>query len=215
METLKINSTNKRPEIPRGGIRALDHVRLCPIYQTMLDNAALSCLGSAPWRNRKQAELRELLALAQISGRMEVKEIDIRESLRAILLLEVPVPQIPDQSGQLQITNEAIIGLIYREEALERPQPGYSFIQILAPRHIWHANVGPIERGQPLCLGPYLPAAIPVKEIVLMTYGAVSMQTVMIDERDSAGVLNPDASRWWQLNLKKIPLTSEPFIRIV
>jgi len=41
----------------------------------------------------------------------------------------------------------------------------------------------------------------------------LSMQTVMIDERDSAGVLNSAAAKWWQQNLNRIPLTREPFIR--
>lgn len=215
MKISKINLKIKRPEIPKGGLRALDQVNLCPRYQTMLDNAVPTCLGSPPWRSRKQVETRELFALSQISGRMVVKEIDIREALRAILLLEVPVPQLPNHNGELQVANEAIIGLIYREEAVEQPQPGYSYLKILAPRGIWHANVGPNKRGQPLCLGLSLPAAIPIKEIILMAYGALSMQTVMYDEQDSAGVLNPDAARWWQLNLSKIPLTREPFIRFV
>jgi hypothetical protein len=215
MKNSKINLKIKRPITPKGGLRSLEQVELFSKPQKMLDKAVLNCFGSAPWRYRKQAEARDLFALGQISGRMEVKEIDIREALRAILLLEVPVPQIPGQNGQLQIANQVIIGLKYREEAIGQPQPGYSFVQILAPRNIWHANVGPVEHGQPLCLASSLPASIPVKEIVLMVYGALSMQTVMIDERDSAGVMNPDAARWWQLNLDKMPLTQEPFIRII
>jgi hypothetical protein len=50
-------------------------------------------------------------------------------------------------------------------------------------------------------------------EIVVMTYGALTMQSVMIDEQDSAGVLNRDAAHWWQQNLWRIPLSREPFIR--
>jgi hypothetical protein len=38
------------------------------------------------------------------------------------------------------------------------------------------------------------------------------MQTLKIDERDAAGVLNPQAARWWQQNTDRIPLTSVPFL---
>jgi hypothetical protein len=65
---------------------------------------------------------------------------------------------------------------------------------------------------QPLCLGARLPAGIRVKELVLMAYGALSMQTVMIDELDPAGVLNPVAARWWQANTDRIPLSRAAFL---
>ena len=58
-----------------------------------------------------------------------------------------------------------------------------------------------------------LPAGIPLKEIILMTYGALTMQTTQLDILDSAGVLNPFAADWWQRNTNRIPLSREPFLR--
>ena len=199
--------------IPDGGVMALEEVNLCDRYERMLAEAILSCSGPAFWRHRKKAESRSLLALAQVSGRMVVHELDLAEALRAVIGMETPVPCRPDESGQLRIAREALIGLKYPEEAVRLPAPGYAFAGILLPRDVWHANVGWPKDGQPICLGQSMPAAIPLNEIVMLIYGALSLQTVMIDERDAAGVMRADAARWWQQNLDRIPLTREPFIR--
>ena len=92
------------------------------------------------------------------------------------------------------------------------PQPGYAFVRILLPRPVWHSNVSP-DLNQVLCLGPRLPAGIPLKEIILMTFGALTMQTTQLDLLDPAGVLNPAAADWWQRNTSRIPLSREPFLR--
>jgi len=212
--------------VPEGGVAALDEVVLSKWHERMLARAAGGCNGPAAWRNRKLAEARDLLALAQISGRMTVGEIDLRESLRALVRLRVPVPLEPDEAGRLRLADQAVLGVTYRQEAVRLPQPGFSFVQLLAPPFdlrprdprppgVWHANVGRREHGQPVCLGETLDAGIPVKEIILLTYGALSMQsvTVMIDEQDSAGVMNHRAARWWQQNVDRIPLSREPFVR--
>jgi hypothetical protein len=144
---------------------------------------------------------------------MDVKEIDLGGTFRAVFVLEAPVMLKPTSSEEPHLDHTAIIGLSYRREAVTTDQPGTSFVSILAPDNLWYANVGPVSKGQPLCLGLFLPAGIPIKELVLMTWGALCMQTTMIDEQDSAGVLNRDAARWWQQNLDRIPLTRDPFIR--
>ena len=66
--------------------------------------------------------------------------------------------------------------------------------------------------GQVLCLGLSLPAGIRVTDLVILAYGALSMQTIQLDEGDSAGVLNPAAAAWWQLNRRLIPLSRDSFI---
>ena len=215
-EAPKITLKEIQPVVPDGGVGALDKVQLSKWHERMLDRAMAGCNGPAAWRNRKRAEARDLLALAQISGRMTVGEIDLGESLRALVRIRVPVPLEPDDTGHLRLADQAVLGLTYRQEAIRAPQPGYSFVQLLAPpAGVWHANVGRREHGQPVCLGQTLDAGIPVREIILLTYGALSMQSVlvMIDERDSAGVMNFRAARWWQQNLDKIPLSREPFVR--
>ena len=106
---------------------------------------------------------------------------------------------------------QAVLGLTYPQEALRQALPGYSFLQVLAPGDVWHANVafGPVR---PLCLGAALPANVRVKELVLMAYGALSMQTVQIDEQDAAGVMNAAAALWWQQNTARAPLSRAPFL---
>jgi hypothetical protein len=210
---MKIRLTPLKRFVPQGGLSALNEVQLCSRYQAMLDQAMRSCYGPASWRRRKEAEARDLLALAQISGRASVAELDVAETLRALVFLEVPVPCRSAIADRIEISPEAVLGLTYPEAAISLPQPGFAFVQLRAPVRVWHANVGPPELGQPLCLGTRLPTGIPLNEILVMSYGALSMQSVMIDEKDAAGVLNPDAARWWQQNLHRIPLSREPFIR--
>jgi len=208
---MKMTETRTQP--PAGGLAALDQVELTDDYRKMLATAMASCGGPAPWRNNKKSNARDLLAMAQISGRTVVRELDLAEMLRALIYIDAPVPCTPDSEDQLQVAPGVLLGITYPQEALVLPQPGYSFVQVLLPRGIWHANAGDIEHGQPLCLGVKLPSAIPVSEIVLMSYGALTMQSVSLDERGYAGVLNAEAARWWQQNRHRIPLTAEPFIR--
>jgi hypothetical protein len=89
--------------------------------------------------------------------------------------------------------------------------PGSSFIQILEPRGVWHANVHPAE--QVLCLGVVLPRNVPARELVLMAYDALGMITRQVDEADEAGVLNVEAARWWAQNLHQTPLATTPFLK--
>ena len=197
--------------VPADGLSALEKIQLGPANRQMLDSSNQTCSGPAVWRNRKFAEAHDLLALSEIASRFKIEYLDLRESLRALVVMRVPTPCLPDLDGNLHITPHTRLGLTYSEEALRLPMPGFAFVEILHPLNVWHANVYS-EGPQRLCLGAQLPAGIQVKDIILMTYGALSMQTVMIDEWDAAGVLNPDAARWWQQNTHRIPLSKEAFI---
>jgi hypothetical protein len=200
-----------RPEVPPGGLAALASVALSAEAQRVLDEAMKGSGGPPVWRCRKQAEARELLALAQVAPRLKVGWIDLTADLRALLFLRVPVPCRAAAAGDLVVVPQAVLGLTYPQEALRQPLPGYSFLQVLAPGDVWHANVafGPVR---PLCLGAALPANVRVKELVLMAYGALSMQTVQIDDQDAAGVMSPAAARWWQQNAALAPLSRAPFL---
>ena len=198
------------PTPPRG-LAALAEVKLGASGRQLLDSAGRTCGGPKAWQNRKRAEAYDLLALAQIASRFTVEFLDLRESLRAVATLQAPVPCLPDADGNLRIAPRALLGIRYPEEALRIPLPGFSFVEILEPTGVWHANAS-AESVQMLCLGAQLPAGIQLKEIVLMTYGALVMATVMIDELDPAGVLNPEAARWWQHNIKRAPLTRASFL---
>jgi hypothetical protein len=184
---------------------------LLPNFQAWLDRLAATATGPVVWRMRKVAEARDLLALSQRANRLRIQELDLRESLRALLHLRVPVACRPGADGELVVGREVLLGLTYPQQAICQQLPGYAFFQILAPHHVWHANVSP-DPVQALCLGTKLPAGIRVLELVLMAYGALSMQTVQIDERDAAGVLHAEAALWWQRNMHRIPLSRAPFL---
>jgi hypothetical protein len=194
------------------GLSALPGLALDAYHHGIWDSASKVCGGPAACRQRMLAEAHDLLAMAQVSGRLLVHWLDLSCGLRAKVELEVPVPCLPGASGSLQLAPRALLGLMYPQETMFVSLPGYSFVRILMPRPVWHSNVTP-DHNQALCLGPRLPAGIPLREIVLMTYGALTMQTTQLDLLDPAGVLNPAAADWWQHNSNLIPLTREPFLR--
>jgi len=192
-------------------LSSLSQVDLSPRHAVMFAAAQKTCGGNKTWRYRKLAEVREIFALAQIS-RLQVIWLDLAADLRVELLMRVTVPLMPKPGGALTLAETARLGLIYREECLLLPQPGYSFVQILAPHPVWHPNVSP-DPAQVLCLGPKLAAGIPVRELLLMIYGALTMQNTQLDPADSAGVLCPASAEYFQCNLNLIPLSREPFLR--
>lgn len=212
MKTTRIKITPIETGIVHGGLTALAKVPLCPLYTQLLEAALKTSTGPSWWRCRKEIEARELLALTQISGRAIVRELDLTESIRAIIHAEFPVPRLPEGADAIEVANEVILGIRYSETAVRSPQPGFAFVQVLHPDHVWLANVA-AGHIQPLCLGATIPAAIPLRDLLIMSFGALTMQTIMIDETDSAGVLNAPAAKWWQRNLHLIPLCKEPFIR--
>ena len=190
----------------------LHEMPLFGYHQAILESAQKICAGPAACRHRLIAEAHDLLALAQLSGRLHVHWLDLSAGLRAKVELEVPVPCLPNPAGPLQVAPRALLGVIYPQEAMLMPQPGFAFIRILQPRPVWHSNVSP-DQNQVLCLGPQLPAGMPLREIILMTYGALTLQTTQLDLHDPAGVLNPAAAEWWQRSTELIPLTRQPFLR--
>ena len=195
------------------GLRNLHKVVLGDRNQRLLELSSATAGGSVVWRNRKLAEARDLLALAEIAppGRMWVQSLDLQVDLHAIVLIRCPVPLRPDATGALVLADRAVLGIVYPEAAIQRPLPGYAFVQVLSPQGIFHPNVA-VELGQPVCLGPQLPRSIRVKELVLLTYSALALQAVTIDEWDPAGVLNIEACRFWQAHLYRVPLSSTPFL---
>ncbi len=196
---------------PVGTLSRLSVVPLAPRQAALLAAAEAGTGGSAVWRGRKRAEALDLCRLVELSGRLGILGVDLSVDLRADLLLKVPVPCLPDPQGPLKVADAAHLGVVYREAALIMPQPGYSFVQILAPHPVWHPNVSP-DPAQILCLGPSVPAGIPLREIILMTYGALTMMSLQLDPADAAGVLNPAAAEWFQRNPGLIPLSRDPFV---
>ncbi|MHC4220012.1 MAG: hypothetical protein ACYSU7_16330 [Planctomycetota bacterium] len=195
---------------PATGLAALDQVEL-----SAEDSASARATGGGTWLTRKLHEARQFLALAQVAGpqRMDVRLLDLRDELRAVFRLTVPVAMTPAIDGALRVADEAVLGLMYPEIGLSTPMPGFLPVCLLSPpADAWYANVGTVN-GQRLCLGASLPAGIPVTELVLLSYGLLSMQSVMLDPDDSAGVMNPEAAVWWQGRIDLLPLSSEAFLK--
>jgi hypothetical protein len=200
-----------RSSSSRPGLTGLSSTTLAPRGAAALAALTAGAGGGASFRARKVAEAHELLALEQIGERLEILRLDIADELRALLRLRVPVPcRAPDEDG-LVVAHEAVLGLLWPEELLRRPLPGTAVLQILAPRHVWLPAVS-YDARQVLCLGTSILPGTPVRELVLAAYAALSMQAVVIDERDPAGVLNRAATTWWQSNTACIPLSREPFL---
>jgi len=201
------------PAPPAAGLAALGEVKLSPAAEQRLAHVRATAGGPAAWRLRKAAEARDLFALAEISGRLEIEWFDASTDLRMAVLLRAPVPvRGPQPDAPLEIGSFVRLGLTYRQEVMTLPQAGFSFVQILAPRGVWHPNVSR-DDIQAVCLGPHLPISIPLREILLLTYhGALTMEGVQFSASDPAGVLNPAASDWWQQNVHRLPLSREPFI---
>ena len=205
------------PTTPLPGLSGLGQVKLDPRYQELYEAAKSTCAGPAPWAARKLREVCDLMALAQVSQRIDLQWLDLRDDFRVVFHLRVPVATRPDPHGDIVIRNYATIGLTYRAEAARLPQPGYSFVHLLAPASAWYANIprglGPLpDFGNPICLGTTLPAGSRVRELVVLTYLSLSMQTTQINPADSAGLFRPEVARFWQHNLNRIPLSRTPFI---
>ena len=189
----------------------LSAVPLSPLLQSRLDLARPHCGGARVWRERKLAEARDLFALEQISNRVRLLALDLSGDLRVRLALRAPVPCLPDPAQPLVVEPCALLELRYPEEAVYQPQAGFSFVQVAQPRALWLPNAS-FDVYQVICLGPVLPASIPVKEILLLVYGALCLTTVTLDPADAAGTLNPAACEWWMQNASRIPLSREPFL---
>lgn len=200
------------PRPPGGGLSGLEGVPLGFNRERFLEAAVTGSGGSPAWRNRKCAEARELLALSRLAPkRMNVEQLDLSESLRAVIHLRAPVPTRRPGRDELVILPDVLLGLQYRQQALLTPQAGASFIQILEPEGVFLAQV---PAGPPfcLCLAPTLPPGIPCKELILLSYAALTLQTFQIDIAHPAGVFNPAAALFWQKNSGRIPLTHEAFL---
>jgi hypothetical protein len=194
------------------GLSDLDRVPLLPKQEEKLRLLRETALGTPVWRARKEAEARDLLALERIADRMVVLALDAVTELRALVRLRAPVPRMPPEAPDLVVADEVDLAFLYPEEILRGPLPGYAIVEILVPRNVHHANVASRGPSQRLCLGANVPRGYPLREAVLASFAALTLQSVMVDELDPAGVMNSEAARWWQANAGRIPLTTTPFL---
>jgi len=207
-----------------GGSKSRSVARLSDVHRTALTPSNARRLaealgharGAADWRARKEVEARELLALSQIAppGRLDVAWFDLGEDFRALLhMTDVPVPCQPGTNNALRIHSGATLGMIYPSAAPRQSLPGSVFFQILSPHGVWLPQVAPPQ--QQLCVAASVPAGTPVRALVLMAYGALTMQSIQMDASHPAGVFQPAIAEWWQSNLEcYVPLTRTPFLGV-
>lgn len=198
----------------RPGLASLDEIDLSPLNQRRIELVSADVQGDDPWRARKKAEARQLLALEQLAGpsRMRVAGLDLEQDLRAAIRLDAPVAMTPDDDGTLNVVQGAVVGIVWPRVILTMPVPGFALVCLIEPAFgAYYPNVG-ATRGQRMCLGASLPVGIPVSELVLLAYGLLTMQSVMLDPADSAGVMHVEAARYWAANQHRIPLSGTPFL---
>jgi len=203
---------SRRDEARAWRLSDLDVVPLAEAQQRGLDRLDEASLGPATWRARKRSEMRKLFGLERIAPRFTVLAADAATELRVVVSLATPVPCMEPGALDLRVEPGAELALLYPEEILRGPLPGYAIVEVLSPEHVFHANVGRAAGVQRLCLGANVARGFPLVEAVLAAYQAFSMQSVAIDELDPAGVMNPEAARWWQGHTPRIPLSAEPFL---
>ena len=199
------------------GLDMLAEVPLSSRGQAALAAAAAAAgnRGAAHWRSRKLIEARALLALAEIAppGRMRVDYLDLADELRAVCTIDVPVAlRVGESAGSVRIARGATLGLVYPEKALTHQVGGFSFVEVLDPRPVFHpavASLGPFP--QAMCLGDLM-AGTRVTEIVLLAYGALAMQNLRLQGFEALGALNAPAAYWWQDHLSQLPLTRRSFL---
>ena len=205
------------------GLHELSRVTLESPYAEVLASVEPTLLGTPTWVARKRVELRELIALAQFAPRrMVILGLDASTDIQALLALRCAVPCLTPGDADIHVEHEARLVVTYPDAILRGPLPGTGLVQIVEPQRVHHPNVGsgeafgPLDPGtfaaQPLCLGARIPRGLPLREALLMSYAALTLQSVQLDERDAAGVMNVEAARFYQHNPHHIPLSQETFL---
>ncbi len=90
-----MNEPLSKPDVTLG-LTDLARVPLSARHQAILDWVKTRCHGPTAWSCRKLVEARELLALAQVSGRLEIGWLDLADDLRVVADLLAPAPYRSD-----------------------------------------------------------------------------------------------------------------------
>jgi hypothetical protein len=57
-----------------------------------------------------------------------------------------------------------------------------------------------------------LPAGIRLRELIVMSYSALTMQAFSTRVMEINGVFNTAAALWWDKNLQRVPLSRTPIL---
>ena len=198
------------------GLSTLMDVALPESREQQLLELARDAQGPAPWRARMGVEARELFALDALDSRVTLVAIGVASELRACVRLCTPVACM-EPDGALVVHDEVELALHYPPAILSRALAGVELVAIQRPLRVWHPNItwpapDQLRRPQRVCLGANVPRGLPLREALVSTYAALSMQVITLDERDSAGYLNPQALSYWRDRQETLPLSREPFL---
>lgn len=170
----------------------------------MLDFALANNGGTRGWREFKAEQARELLQLCAKSPRMALLALDLTEEFRAVYGILMPVPCRP-RGEQLRVADRAVFHLRYAEEWRWQPPVGYEPLGVMEPADLFGPNMISAPVGG-VCLGR-IPPGITVRELVLLGYFSVTLQTYQLNEVDPQGVLNPMACEFFRAHPECLPLT--------
>jgi hypothetical protein len=203
-------STLANSDLQKFGLSTLHEVPLPEAREKYLSDVCEPSQGSPTWRARKRAEVRDLLALETIADRLTVIAIESSTELLAIVRMKVTVPCMTS-SGELVVVGQVDLALRYPEKILHAPLPGYALVQIPMPRRVWHPNISS-DSAQALCLGANVPQGFPLREALLGSYAALTLQALSLNREDSAGVMNQAALAYWCDHTNRIPLSTAAFL---
>ena len=206
-----MSTKSQSKAVPKAfGLSTLHQVPLPEARANFLEAACGEIQGSPTWRARKRAEARDLLALETIASRFEVVALDLATELLAIVRMQVTVPCMPSD-GQLVVVGQVDLALRYPEKILHGPLPGYALVQVPMPRRVFHPNISD-DAVQALCLGANIPQGFPLREALLGSYAALTLQALTLNREDSAGVMNQAALAYWCEHTDRIPLSKAAFL---
>lgn len=184
--------------------------------KAILEAVFAKSLGAPFWRARKRSEVEAVFALGTKSQRFVVVAIDVENEVRLLILMNTPVAVVADPTlPEVKIADHALLGLTYPEGAIVADQPGMRFVEIIEPAGVFHPSVK-FGRPQSLCLGASIRAGTPITELLISTFGALSLNvSIELDEQhNSALTANVEAAKFWQRQTDQLPLTHEPFYRV-
>ena len=174
------------------------------LARKILQSALADNVGRREWREYKAEQARELVDLCVRSPRMTLLGLDLTGDFGAVYGIVMPVPCRP-QGDRLRLAQHAVFHLRYAEEWRWQPPAGYEPLGVLDPMDLFGPNMVAAPAGG-VCLGR-IPAGIPVREIALLGYFAVTLQTHQLNEIDPQGILNPAACEYFRAHPEWLPLT--------
>jgi hypothetical protein len=160
--------------------------------------------GRREWREWKASQVAAVADLANRSPRMDLFEVCLDGDLDIDFGIHLPVPRWPHR-GELVIAPAGVFHLHYEEDWLVEAPPGWAWLSLWMPRDPFHPNCRPALRGA-ICLGK-LPPGTPPPEIIRLGHDTLTLQNVVLDERDPEGVLNVEACEYYRHHPEYLPLT--------